>query len=139
MGEDLVYPLKVSLKDLYNGTTRKLSLSRHIICSKCYGYVAIKVWFCFFFLVQLQNEAYTQGVYLRSTNGSKGSKSITLMKCSGCQGIGMKVVIRQLGSSIIQKMHHPCNECRGTGETINNKDCGEGHAEWTENHIPWKG
>ncbi|XP_052184334.1 dnaJ protein homolog isoform X2 [Diospyros lotus] len=89
-GEDLVYPLKVSLEDLYNGTTRKLSLSRHIICSKCYG---------------------------------KGSKSGALMKCSGCQGTGMKVVIRQLGSSIIQKMHHPCNECRGTGETINDKDC----------------
>ncbi|KAJ8528978.1 hypothetical protein K7X08_035813 [Anisodus acutangulus] len=42
------------------------------------------------------------------------------MKCSGCQGSGMKVSIRQLGPSMIQQMH--CNECKGTGETINDKD-----------------
>lgn len=36
-GEDVVHPLKVSLEDLYNGTSRKLSLSRNVICSKCKG------------------------------------------------------------------------------------------------------
>ena len=36
--EDVVHPLKVSLEDLYNGTSRKLSLSRNVICSKCKGY-----------------------------------------------------------------------------------------------------
>nr|ACN39991.1 unknown [Picea sitchensis] len=36
-GEDVVHPLKVSLDDLYNGTSRKLSLSRNVICSKCKG------------------------------------------------------------------------------------------------------
>lgn len=44
------------------------------------------------------------------------------MKCSGCQGTGMKVSIRHLGPSMIQQMQHPCNECKGTGETINDKD-----------------
>jgi DnaJ family protein A protein 2 len=29
--------LKVSLEDLYNGTSKKLSLSRNVICSKCKG------------------------------------------------------------------------------------------------------
>lgn len=38
-GEDVVHPLKVSLEDLYNGTSKKLSLSRNIICSKCKGLV----------------------------------------------------------------------------------------------------
>ena len=33
----------------------------------------------------------------------------------------MKVSIRQLGP-MIQQMQHPCNECRGTGEKINDKD-----------------
>ncbi|KAI7734719.1 hypothetical protein M8C21_015426 [Ambrosia artemisiifolia] len=33
-GEDVVHPLKVSLEDLYNGTSKKLSLSRNVICSK---------------------------------------------------------------------------------------------------------
>lgn len=44
------------------------------------------------------------------------------MKCSGCQGSGLKVSIRHLGPSMIQQMQHPCNECKGTGETISDKD-----------------
>ncbi|TXG73510.1 hypothetical protein EZV62_002089 [Acer yangbiense] len=88
-GEDVVHPLKVSLEDLYTGTSKKLSLSKNVICSKCNG---------------------------------KGSKSGASMKCAGCQGSGMKVSIRQLGPSMIQQMQHPCNECKGTGETINDKD-----------------
>ncbi|XP_022933971.1 dnaJ protein homolog [Cucurbita moschata] len=36
-GEDVVKPLKVSLEDLYLGTTKKLSLSRNVLCSKCKG------------------------------------------------------------------------------------------------------
>ncbi len=88
-GEDVIHPLKISLEDLYNGTSKKLSLSRNVICSKCKG---------------------------------KGSKSGASMKCSGCQGSGMKVSIRHLGPSMIQQMQHPCNECKGTGETINDKD-----------------
>ncbi|KAE8038618.1 hypothetical protein FH972_011111 [Carpinus fangiana] len=36
-GEDVVHTLKVSLEDLYNGTTKKLSLSRNILCQKCKG------------------------------------------------------------------------------------------------------
>ncbi|XP_010544327.1 PREDICTED: dnaJ protein homolog [Tarenaya hassleriana] len=88
-GEDVVHPLKVSLEDLYLGTTKKLSLSRNVICSKCNG---------------------------------KGSKSGASMKCSGCQGIGMKVTVRHLGPSMIQQMQHVCNECKGTGETIDEKD-----------------
>ncbi|XVE79151.1 hypothetical protein DITRI_Ditri14bG0035000 [Diplodiscus trichospermus] len=88
-GEDVVHPLKVSLEDLYLGTSKKLSLSRNVICSKCNG---------------------------------KGSKSGASMQCPGCQGSGMKVSIRHLGPSMIQQMQHPCNECKGTGETINDKD-----------------
>jgi len=36
-GEDVVHPLKVSLEDLYNGTSKKLSLSRNVLCAKCKG------------------------------------------------------------------------------------------------------
>jgi DnaJ family protein A protein 2 len=36
-GEDVIHPLKVSLEDLYNGTAKKLSLSRNVLCSKCKG------------------------------------------------------------------------------------------------------
>ncbi|KAF3678307.1 DnaJ protein -like protein ANJ1 [Capsicum annuum] len=44
------------------------------------------------------------------------------LKCSGCQGSGMKVSIRLLGPSMIQQRQHPCNECKGTGETISDKN-----------------
>lgn len=36
-GENVVHTLKVSLEDLYNGTSKKLSLSRNVLCSKCKG------------------------------------------------------------------------------------------------------
>ncbi|GLU00391.1 hypothetical protein SLE2022_177670 [Rubroshorea leprosula] len=36
-GEDVVHTLKVSLEELYNGTTKKLSLSRNALCPKCKG------------------------------------------------------------------------------------------------------
>lgn len=34
----------------------------------------------------------------------------------------MKVSIRQLGPNMIQQMQHPCNECKGTGEAIDEND-----------------
>lgn len=36
-GEDVIHTLRVSLEDLYNGTTKKLSLSRNKLCHKCKG------------------------------------------------------------------------------------------------------
>ncbi|XP_013389051.1 dnaJ homolog subfamily A member 2 isoform X2 [Lingula anatina] len=36
-GEDTYHPLRVSLEDLYNGTTKKLQLSKTVICKKCNG------------------------------------------------------------------------------------------------------
>jgi len=36
-GEDVVHAMKVSLEDLYNGTSKKLSLSRNVLCPKCKG------------------------------------------------------------------------------------------------------
>ncbi|CAL9108594.1 unnamed protein product [Musa textilis] len=36
-GEDVVHSLKVSLEDVYNGTSKRLSLSRNALCQKCKG------------------------------------------------------------------------------------------------------
>ncbi|XP_068634075.1 chaperone protein dnaJ A6-like [Aristolochia californica] len=36
-GEDVVHSLKVSLEDLYNGTSKKLSRSRNVLCPNCKG------------------------------------------------------------------------------------------------------
>lgn len=36
-GKDMAHSLKVSLEELYNGTTKKLSLQKNVICAKCNG------------------------------------------------------------------------------------------------------
>jgi DnaJ homolog subfamily A member 2 len=36
-GKDLVHRVKVTLEDLYKGKTTKLSLQKHVICTKCNG------------------------------------------------------------------------------------------------------
>ncbi len=36
-GRDTVHQIKVTLEDLYNGTTRQLSVQRNVICSGCNG------------------------------------------------------------------------------------------------------
>lgn len=36
-GEDVAHPLKVTLEDLYKGNTKKLSLSKNVLCTKCKG------------------------------------------------------------------------------------------------------
>jgi DnaJ family protein A protein 2 len=36
-GEDVVFPLKITLEDLYNGTSKKLRLTKSVICGPCKG------------------------------------------------------------------------------------------------------
>lgn len=36
-GEDVVFPLKVTLEELYSGTTKKLRLTKNVICTTCAG------------------------------------------------------------------------------------------------------
>ncbi|ORX88028.1 hypothetical protein BCR32DRAFT_262204 [Anaeromyces robustus] len=36
-GKDMVHTIKVSLEELYNGTTKKLSLLKNVVCSSCEG------------------------------------------------------------------------------------------------------
>lgn len=88
-GENVAHPLKVTLEDMYRGTTKKLSLSKNVICSKCSG---------------------------------AGSKSGNTGRCTGCQGSGMKVTIRQIGPGMVQQMQSVCPECRGNGQCIKEAD-----------------
>lgn len=52
-GDDVNHTLKVSLEDFYNGTTRKLAISKNVLCSTCNG------------------------------TGSKSGKSTTCRSCNG--------------------------------------------------------
>lgn len=35
--KDLVHQIKVTLKEMYNGNTRKLAVTKDVICEKCKG------------------------------------------------------------------------------------------------------
>lgn len=51
----------------------------------------------------------------------RGGKEGAVKTCSGCNGQGVKVILRQLGP-MVQQMQQSCPDCQGTGEIINPKD-----------------
>lgn len=51
----------------------------------------------------------------------KGGKDGAVRQCQTCSGRGIKVTLRQMGP-MIQQIQAPCEDCSGTGETINLKD-----------------
>jgi len=64
--------------------------------------------------------ALTRHVLCAKCDG-KGGKEGAVRKCQGCNGMGVKTILRQLGP-MIQQIQQPCNECDGSGEVINQKD-----------------
>jgi len=44
------------------------------------------------------------------------------VKCTGCNGQGMRVEVKKLGPGFISQSQTVCSECRGKGETIPDKD-----------------
>ncbi|MCO5572673.1 hypothetical protein L7F22_026431 [Adiantum nelumboides] len=72
--------------------------------------------------ISLNVVTYLCGLKACTSFEGKGSKTRASMKCTGCQGSGMKVSIRQLGPGMIQEMQHGCLDCKGLGETISEKD-----------------
>jgi DnaJ homolog subfamily A member 2 len=89
-GEDQVYPLNVTLADLYNGKTSKLRVTKTVLCAGCKG---------------------------------SGAKTAGAAKhCSGCNGQGMVIRLRQIGAGIMQQVQMMCPDCNGQGEVIAAKD-----------------
>lgn len=69
---------------------------------------------------KLTKLALTRHVICVKCSG-KGGKEGAVRKCGGCQGRGVKVMLRQMGP-MLQQIQQPCAECDGTGEVINQKD-----------------
>jgi DnaJ family protein A protein 2 len=67
-----------------------------------------------------KNIAITKKVVCMSCCGT-GSQSKKSSICSGCNGQGVKVEIRQMGP-IIQQLQSQCNICGGTGEVVDIND-----------------
>lgn len=63
----------------------------------------------------------TRNVLCVKCDGKGGSQVKT---CTGCDGRGIRVVVRQLGP-LLQQMQQTCPECNGEGQVIKEKDrCG---------------
>ncbi|CAH8307318.1 unnamed protein product [Eruca vesicaria subsp. sativa] len=95
-GEDVIHPLKVSLEDLYLGTTKKLSLSRHTLCSKCNGKGSKSG-------ASMQCRG-CQGTGMKVTLRQLGPGMVQQMQhaCNECKGTGEKVNDRDR-----------CTQCKG--------------------------
>ncbi len=51
----------------------------------------------------------------------RGGKEGAVKTCSGCNGAGMKTMMRQMGP-MIQRFQTVCPDCNGEGETIRDRD-----------------
>ncbi|PWW78788.1 hypothetical protein C7212DRAFT_156115 [Tuber magnatum] len=51
----------------------------------------------------------------------RGGKEGSVKKCTGCDGLGMKTMMRQMGP-MIQRFQTVCSDCNGEGEMIKDKD-----------------
>jgi len=96
-GEDLVHPLNVSLEDLYNGKSVKLSVTRNVICDKCSGSgskIAGAVSSCV--------GCSGRGIKLIVRQIGPGMFQQMQTVCPECQGSGEKI-----------KDEDRCPECKG--------------------------
>jgi DnaJ family protein A protein 2 len=51
----------------------------------------------------------------------RGGKEGAVKECAGCNGSGMKTMMRQMGP-MIQRFQTVCPDCNGEGETVRDKD-----------------
>jgi len=81
-GKDVVHQLRVTLDELYNGTSRKLALQKNVICSKCEGYGGKKG------SVQKCTPCRGQGMIIKIHQLAPGMVQQMQTICHECQGSG---------------------------------------------------
>ncbi|XP_046912879.1 LOW QUALITY PROTEIN: dnaJ homolog subfamily A member 1 [Dermatophagoides farinae] len=92
-GKDMHFALSVTLEELYNGSTRKLRVSRKEICEGCKG----------------------------SGTRAPGISPEACTTCHGT-GMQIRVERLRNNSNFIQQIQSVCSECQGNGEKIAAKD-----------------
>jgi DnaJ homolog subfamily A member 2 len=95
-GEDVVFPLKVTLEDLYNGTTKKLRLTRNVICKGCDGKGGDKVDTC--------GQCHGSGVVVKIRQLGPGMIQQMQSYCPSCKGEGRTI-----------QEDAKCGDCTGRG------------------------
>jgi len=93
-GKDVVHQQGVTLENLYNGCTKKLSLQKKVLCCKCDG----------------------SGVQPEFAD-----RRDAIQSCATCRGQGMVIKTRQIGPGMMQQMQSVCPKCNGEGQIMNHK------------------
>merc|ERR1711912_201061 len=93
-GKDVVHQQGVTLENLYNGCTKKLSLQKKVLCGKCDG----------------------SGVAAEFAD-----RRDAIQTCATCRGQGMVIKTRQIGPGMMQQMQSVCPKCNGEGQIMNHK------------------
>lgn len=101
-GEDVVFPLKVELEDVYNGTTKKLRLTKDVICKGCSGKGGKSVTQC--------RDCRGQGVKMIMRQIGPGMIQQMQQACGECKGTGE-----------INPEKDRCKECSGQKVTKEKK------------------
>uniref|UniRef100_A0A8C4PWH7 DnaJ heat shock protein family (Hsp40) member A4 n=1 Tax=Eptatretus burgeri TaxID=7764 RepID=A0A8C4PWH7_EPTBU len=95
-GKNVVHQLSVTLEDLYNGSTRKLSLQKNVVCDKCAGRGGKKG------AVERCSECRGCGVQFRVRQIAPGFVQQIQQECSECQGSGEHI-----------RAKDRCRQCQG--------------------------
>ncbi len=82
-GEDVVFPLTVTLEEMYNGCTKKLRLTRNILCTGCDGKGGSKVTEC--------SGCKGQGVKVMIRQIGPGMITQQQVTCQACRGEGQVI------------------------------------------------
>jgi len=64
----------------------------------------------------------TRNIICQACTGAGTKSGSSAGKCKTCDGRGIRLVIKQLGPSMIQQMQTVCSDCGGKGEQIKEED-----------------
>ncbi|XP_019732320.1 dnaJ homolog subfamily A member 1 [Hippocampus comes] len=84
-GKNIVHQISVTLEDLYNGATRKLSVQKNTICEKCEGRGSRKG------AAQMCMSCHGTGMQVRVHQLVPGMVQQVSTVCHGCQGQGQRI------------------------------------------------
>ncbi|XP_053713392.1 dnaJ homolog subfamily A member 1 [Synchiropus splendidus] len=84
-GKNVVHQISVSLEDLYNGASRKLSLQKNALCERCEGRGSRKG------AAQMCMMCHGSGMQVRVHQLAPGMVQQVSTVCQGCQGQGQRI------------------------------------------------
>jgi len=93
-GKDVVHQLGCTLENLYNGCTKKLSLQKKVLCSKC-------------------NATGIQPEF--------ADRRDAIQPCRACHGQGVVIRTRQIAPGMMQQIQSACHDCEGEGKIMNDR------------------